>query len=224
MSTASTAQRRPRGRPTGGGNNAEQSRRVLLDAAEVFFINGGDQSFTMEVIAREAGYSRSAVYRQFANRGELLQALVHRTTQRHIAEMLQRIPPDIGMVELLVESMVVVASQLVHDPLLSTIATHTPDGSVASLIAHDGGLTELVEPMIAGMLAHDTASTFRPGLRARDLTQFFISTALSMLLGVVTDSSDAAVARRYIETFVLQAIVAQPPAPTAVFLIGEAPG
>ena len=196
---------------------------MLLDAAEVFFINGGHQGFTMEVIAREAGYSRSAVYRQFANRGELLQALVHRTTRRHIAEMLERIPSDVGMVELLVESMVVVASQLVHDPLLSTIAAHTPDGSVASLIARDGGLTELIEPLIAGMLAHDTASTFRPGLHARDLTQFFTSTALSMLLGVVPDSSDAAVARRYVETFVLPAIVAHPPGPTEVFPAREKP-
>lgn len=190
----------------------------MLDAAEEFFIHRDHQAFTMEVIAREAGYSRSAIYRQFANRGELLQALVQRTTQRHTAAMLERMAPDCGPVDLLVESMVMVASRLVHDPLLKTIAGQTPDGSIAALIAADDDLTTLVEPMIAGMLAQDGAGIFRPGLHSHDLAQFFISVALSMLLSVVPNSSDPEVARRYIQTFVLPAVVACPPPPVQVFL------
>jgi AcrR family transcriptional regulator len=171
----------------------------------------------METIAREAGYSRSAIYRQFATRGELLRALVQRTTQRHAADLLQRIPPGSGPVDLLVESMVMVASQLVHDQLLQTIAGQTPDGTIASLIANDADLTALVEPMIAAMLAQD-ADAFRPGLHPHDLAQFFISTALSMLLSVVPESSDPEVARRYVQTFILPAIVNNPPAATQVYL------
>lgn len=171
----------------------------------------------MEAIARAAGYSRSAIYRQFATRGDLLQALVQRTTQRHAADLLQRITPGAGPVDLLVECMVMVASQLVHDPLLQTIAGQTPDGSVASLIANDTDLTALVEPMIAGMLAQDPA-VFRPGLHPHDLAQFFISTALSMLLAVVPESADPDVARRYVQTFILPAIVNNPPAAARVYL------
>jgi len=174
----------------------------------------------METIAHAAGYSRSAIYRQFATRNELLQASVHRTTQRHATAMMQRIPSDCGPVGLLVESLVMVASELVHDPLLKTIADQTPDGTVASLIAGDDGLALFVEPMIAGLLAQDS-TVFRPGLHPHDLAQFFISTALSMLLSVVPHSSDPVVTRRYVETFILPAIVASPPPAVRVFGDGE---
>ncbi|WP_293020228.1 TetR/AcrR family transcriptional regulator [Mycolicibacterium sp.] len=213
----SAPQRRPRGRPVGGGNNTEQARQVLLDAAEQFFIDGGSGSFTMEVIAAEAGYSRSAIYRQFATRKELITALVQRTTQRHMLAMLQQVAADATPVDLLIDSLVIVATQLVHDPLLQTIAAQTPDGAVATLIANDGSLNRTVQSMVEGMLANGTAGQFRPGLHPHDLAQFLISTALSLLLDVVPGSSDPTVARNYLETFVLPAIVDSPPPATRVF-------
>ena len=213
----SAPQRRPRGRPVGGGNNTEQARQVLLDAAEQFFIDGGSGTFTMEVIAAEAGYSRSAIYRQFATRKELITALVQRTTQRHMLAMLQQVAADATPVDLLIDSLVIVATQLVHDPLLQTIAAQTPDGAVATLIANDGSLTRTVQSMVEGMLANSTAGQFRPGLHPHDLAQFLISTALSLLLDVVPGSSDPTVARNYLETFVLPAIVDSPPPATRVF-------
>lgn len=216
-SRVSAPQRRPRGRPVGGGNNTEQARQVLLDAAEQFFVAGGGGTFTMEVIAAEAGYSRSAIYRQFANRQELLAALVQRTTQRHMLAMLQMVDADATPVDLLINSLVVVATQLIHDPLLRTVAAQTPDGTVATLIANDGSLTQMVQSMVEGMLAAGTAVRFRTGLHAHDLAQFIISTALSLLLDVVPGSSDPEVARKYLETFVLPAIVDQPPPVTRVF-------
>ncbi|RUP29527.1 MAG: TetR/AcrR family transcriptional regulator [Mycolicibacterium sp.] len=189
----------------------------MLDAAEQFFIDGGSGSFTMEVIAAEAGYSRSAIYRQFATRKELITALVQRTTQRHMLAMLQQVAADATPVDLLIDSLVIVATQLVHDPLLQTIAAQTPDGAVATLIANDGSLNRTVQSMVEGMLANGTAGQFRPGLHPHDLAQFLISTALSLLLDVVPGSSDPTVARNYLETFVLPAIVDSPPPATRVF-------
>ncbi|MCT7361499.1 TetR family transcriptional regulator [Mycolicibacterium llatzerense] len=213
----SAPQRRPRGRPVGGGNNTEQARQVLLDAAEQYFVEGGSATFTMEVIAAEAGYSRSAVYRQFANRKELIAALVQRTTERHMLAMLQQMAADATPVDLLVDSLVIVATQLVRDPLLRTIAAQTPDGTVVALIANDGSLTQTVQSMVEGMLADTTTTQFRAGLHPHDLAQFIISTALSLLLDVVPGSSDPTVAKRYLETFVLPAIVDKPPPVTRVF-------
>ena len=213
----SAPQRRPRGRPVGGGNNTEQARQVLLDAAEQYFVAGGGGTFTMEIIAAEAGYSRSAIYRQFTNRQELLAALVQRTTQRHMLAMLQQVAADATPVDLLIDSLVIVATQLVHDPLLKTIAAQTPDGTVAALIANDRSLTQTVQSMVEGMLADTTTTRFRAGLHPHDLAQFIISTALSLLLDVVPGSGDPAVARRYLETFVLPAIIDHPPPVMRVF-------
>ena len=215
-SRLSAPQRRTRGRPVGGGNTAEQVRQILLDAAEHLLITRGYRASTMEVIAQEAGYSRNAIYRQFENRRQLLQAMVQRTTQRYIASM--QIAANTGPVDLLVESLIVVATELVHDPLLKTIAEQSPDGTVASLIASDSALTHRVETTIESIIASDNASQFRPGLHPHDLAQFIIATALSMLLEVVPGITEPAMARRYIETFVLPAIISNPAAPQRVFL------
>ncbi|OMC32813.1 TetR family transcriptional regulator [Mycolicibacterium fortuitum] len=215
-SRLSAPQRRPRGRPVGGGNTAEQAREVLMDAAEHLFVTRGYRASTMEVIAHEAGYSRTAIYRQFANRDELIAAMVQRTTQRHMASIIPRIPEGAGPVDFLVESLVIVATELVSDPLLNTIADQTSEGTIASLIATDSELTDLVTTTIKAMIAED-ARQFRPGLDPHDLAQFIIATALGFLVKTVPDITDPDVARRYIQTFVLPAIVHEPPAPQRVF-------
>ncbi len=58
---------------------------------------------------------------------------------------------------------------------------------------------------------------FRPGLQPYDVAQFIIATALSLLLQTVPGTNDPDVARRYLETFILPAIVADPPPATRVF-------
>jgi AcrR family transcriptional regulator len=207
--------RRPRGRPAGGGNNAEQARQVLLDAAEQLFIRG--EPFTMEIVAREAGYSRSATYTLFSTRRELVAALIQRTTQRTVTSLLQTLPYDAGLIEIIIESMVIVATQLIDDPLMKTIAAQTQEGTIASLIAEDDSLTMLAESGIAAIITSEQAATLRPGLNAHDVAQFIIATALSMLLHVIPGSDDPATARRYIETFVLPAILVNPPPAVHVF-------
>ena len=191
-----------------------------MDAAEHLFVTRGYRASTMEVIAHEAGYSRTAIYRQFANRDELIAAMVQRTTQRHMASIIPRIPEDAGPIYLLVESLVIVATELVSDPLLNTIADQTPEGTIASLIATDSELTDLVTTTIKAMIAED-ADQFRAGLDPHDLAQFIIATALGFLVKTVPDITEPDAARRYIETFVLPAIVKKPPPPQRVFPAGS---
>lgn len=187
-----------------------------MDAAEELFIADGYRATTMEAIAAHAGYSRAAIYRQFPNRRALLAAMVNRTTQQHMAAMLPRLPEGAGLVTVLVEALVIVASELVEDPLLKTISEQAPEGTVAALIAEDPALVQLVETTVAGMVADD-ADRLRPGLRAHDVAQFIIATALSLLLHTVPGAGDPDVARRYLQTFVLPALVRDPPPPCEVF-------
>ncbi|CAJ1587542.1 helix-turn-helix domain-containing protein [[Mycobacterium] wendilense] len=211
-----TAQRRPRGRPAGGGISADQAKTVLMDAAEELFIANGYRATTMEAIAQHAGYSRAAIYRQFPNRRALIAAMVNRTTQHHMAAMLPRLPEGAGLITVLVEALVIVASELVEDPLLRTISEQAPDGTIASMIAEDPALVSLVEATVAGM-GTDDSNRLRPGLRAHDVAQFIIATALSLLLHTVPGTSDPDVTRRYLQTFVLPALVHNPPPPSGVF-------
>ena len=207
---------RSRGRPVGGGITPEESREAFLDAAERLFSTRGYRASTMEVIAREAGYSRGSIYRQFPTRDSLVDALVQRTTQRHMAGILDRLPPDAGPLDILIESMVIVATELIHDPLLKTISDESEEGTVGRMLANNAALVQMVEPVMADMLSSE-GNQFRRDLRPKDLAQFFISTSISMLLGVIPGSDDPETVRRYVDVFVLPAIVTRPPKPRAVF-------
>lgn len=170
----------------------------------------------MESIAQDAGYSRAALYRQFPNRESLDAALIQRTTQRHMVRLLEG-RDTAAPVEMIVEILVVVATELAHDPLLKTISEAADKGTVARMLASSTTVTRLAEPVIEAILREDAGKQFRRGISPQDLTQFLVTTALSLLLGIVPNSENADVARHYIEAFVLPAIIRDPPQPRAVF-------
>jgi AcrR family transcriptional regulator len=209
--------RRSRGRPAGGGITAEQSKEAFLDAAERLFISPGYRASSMEAIAQEAGYSRGSIYRQFPTRDSLVEALIQRVTQRHMARIVERLPSDASAVDILVESTVIVATELIHDPLLQTIGDQSEEGIVGHMLANTAALVQMVEPVMEEMLATDGGDQFRRDLRPKDVAQFFISTAISMLLGVIPGSEDPDTVRRYIDVFVLPALLKHPPKPRSVF-------
>lgn len=97
--------------------------------------------------------------------------------------------------------------KLVHDPLLKTVAEQTDDGTIVHLIANDPSLPQLVEQLVEAMRNDsDAAVQLRPDLRAGEVGQFIITTALAMLLGITPNTDEPDSARRYIETFVVPAI------------------
>jgi len=207
--------RRRRGRPVGGGITAEQSKDAFLDAAEQLFSTRGYRTSTMEMIAREAGFSRGSIYRQFPTRENLVEALVQRTTQRHMMRIRERLPEDADAITILVEATVIVATELIHDPLLKTISDQTDERTVAYMLAGSPTLLQMVEGSIAAMMSG--ANRFRPGLHPKDLAQFIIATTISMLLGVIPGIDDPKTARSYIDVFVLPALITDPPKPRRVF-------
>ncbi|HVT78884.1 MAG TPA: helix-turn-helix domain-containing protein [Acidimicrobiales bacterium] len=56
-------------------------RDTLLDSAATLIEAGGADAVTMEAVAEHAGVSRPLVYKHFANRSELLQALYARESE-----------------------------------------------------------------------------------------------------------------------------------------------
>ena len=216
MTEAEETQRR-RGRPAGGGISAEHLREVFLDAAERSVSTRGYRASTMEVIAREAGYSRGNIYRLFPTRERLMDALAQRIAQQYIVRIPERLPDDAAPVSLLVEGMVILATELVHDLLFKTISEQFEDRTVANLLAQNSEMTTMIEQVMERLLQDDAAQSFRPNLHPKDLAQFFISTAISMLSGNIPGIENPETARRYIDAFVLPAIVVEPPPLRHVF-------
>jgi AcrR family transcriptional regulator len=84
-----SAQVRRRGRPSGSSVDPETRRNDLLDAAEQAIAAGGPR-VGLAAVAREAGYTRTAVYATFSSRDALLAALSKRHTQRLFQTIDQR--------------------------------------------------------------------------------------------------------------------------------------
>lgn len=170
----------------------------------------------MQVIAREAGYTRAVIYRHFATRDELLDALVVRVAARKIAEITARLGPPHDAGHLVTESLVIVATEVVQDPLLRVISEHTDEGNIAALITRSATLGELLAALYE-MGFRQAGPQLRPGLHARDAARFVLSTALGLLLGLIPGAQDADQVRRYVRVFVLPALLADPPPAGLVF-------
>jgi hypothetical protein len=91
-----------------------------------------------------------------------------------------------------------------------TISEASEEGTIAQMLANSATVTQLAEPVIEAMLREDGGKHFRRDINAHDLTQYLIATALSLLLGIIPGTNNTDVARRYIEAFILPAIVTDP--------------
>lgn len=58
--------------------DAEKTRQSLIDAAEILFLEQGVTRTSLDQVARRAGVTRGALYWHFANKVDLLAALVQR--------------------------------------------------------------------------------------------------------------------------------------------------
>ncbi|QFZ23085.1 TetR/AcrR family transcriptional regulator [Saccharothrix syringae] len=71
----------------------EQRREQLLDGALALIAGGGFDALTMEAVARRAGVTKPVVYELYANRAEVIAALLQREAERATAQVLGSIPP-----------------------------------------------------------------------------------------------------------------------------------
>jgi len=61
----------------------------ILDAAEVLWIEGGDQALTMRAVAKAAGTTTPSLYQRFPGKGEIRQAL-RRRAQKSMNDALKK--------------------------------------------------------------------------------------------------------------------------------------
>jgi AcrR family transcriptional regulator len=72
---------------------ADPSTEAILDAALVEFDQHGIRRVALDDVARRAGVSRTTIYRRFANKDELVSAVMDRENTRLFAGELKNAPP-----------------------------------------------------------------------------------------------------------------------------------
>ncbi len=71
----------------GRAEQAGETRRRLLDAARRTFVRRGFHGATLADVAREAGFTKGAVYSRFRGKGDLFLAVLERHVEERIAEI-----------------------------------------------------------------------------------------------------------------------------------------
>lgn len=82
-------QRRPRGRPPASGNDREDTRRLLLDAAAKLISQRGYRGAAVNAVIAQAGLSKGAFYWHFKSKDDLLFALLDERLDRPIRELIE---------------------------------------------------------------------------------------------------------------------------------------
>jgi len=82
-------QRRARGRPAASGNDREDTRRLLLDAAAKLIAKRGYRGAAVNDIVAQAGLSKGTFYWHFKSKDELLFALLDERLDRPIRELIE---------------------------------------------------------------------------------------------------------------------------------------
>ena len=183
MSVASAS-----GKPRRLRADAARNRQALMDAAQRLFVSRG-LSVTLDDIAAEAGVNVATAYRNFANKGELVQAFVQQIADEaiSIAESAAAVEdPWQGLTNWFTRTLRLMAENRgMHDVVT---ASYTADWMQQ--------LEDRVNPALAALLARARkAGLVRPGLEPADLG------VLLQMLATVTDVETPdveALVRRYL--------------------------
>lgn len=175
--------------------DAARNRQALIDAAQRLFISRG-LSVTLDDIAAEAGVNVATAYRNFANKGELVQAFLQQISEQAIAiaeEAAALDDPWQGLTDFFTRTLRVMAENRGMHEVVT--ASYTADW-----MQH---LEDRVNPALQTLLTRARkAGLVRPGLEPADLG------VLLQMLATVTDietSDTKALVRRYL-TLVLDGL------------------
>lgn len=146
-----------------------EKEQHILDAATHVFLRYGIQRSSLVDIAGEAGISRQTLYKTYANKDEIVRALM----RRHHARMMARIEEGLASATAFGDQLDVVFRAIIVAPFealsLSPHAAEIVEGLGAVSEEEIAAEVAAIRAVFAGLLAPHTASLKSRGLSVPDL-------------------------------------------------------
>jgi len=108
------------------GPGTDPTRTVILDAAVAEFEQHGVRRVALEDVARRAGISRTTIYRRFANRDELVAAVIERENTALFADIAAELADAGGQTNYYVEAFTAAILRFRRHRVLNTMVTEEP--------------------------------------------------------------------------------------------------
>lgn len=177
-------------------------REELLEAARECIAERGLGATSLTDVARRAGVSRTTVYRAFAGKQDLLDALIRDDFARFFAEIAPRLEPRGDVREQFIEAVrFALAWYRQHDALQQILRTE-PELLATTVIdqSPDGTILHVVSRGVAALLSQHPGSSrlvVEPAIAAEWITRAMFS--LFLVPGTLLGDEDSALADRFVD-------------------------
>lgn len=144
---------------------ADATRTRILDAALDESASVGLHRMTVEDVVRRSGLGRMTVYRRFAKRDDLVDALVVRECQRFLAVVAEGLDEGETPEEATAVAFVAAIGFVRAHPLLRRVADTDPGAVLATAAARDRRMLRMGADFIAGRLERARPEADRRAIR-----------------------------------------------------------
>jgi AcrR family transcriptional regulator len=188
------------------------ARQRLVDAAEACIDQFGLAKTTLEDVARRAEVSRATVYRYFANRDELMLAVLirdlDRSREHELDEFLEGATDPASFGDGLVDAAVYLLSAIRNSPKLQLLLQREATGFSSTIAGASEALFRGWIDDVAPYLAHAQMSgLLRDDLDAAETAEWVLRVILSLLMIEGPHHHSLDEERRLIATFVVPALL-----------------
>ncbi|MGH8983569.1 MAG: TetR/AcrR family transcriptional regulator [Acidimicrobiia bacterium] len=195
-----------------GREEAAPTRDRIVDAAERCIRRWGIRRVSMNDVAREAGVSRGSVYRYFADREALVQAVLERSSERQIETAEPAIRRRRTLAAQVAEAAVFIRSHL-DDDLSLGLRVHPDEAELATLrlARAEQTLEAWIEFWVPYLEAARERGEVRGNLDVRTAAEWIMRVLVSLVTmpSVTVDLKDPAQVRRYVEGHIVRGFVSE---------------
>jgi AcrR family transcriptional regulator len=185
----------------------DSERTPILDAAFNAFLDFGVKRTSMGEIARRARLSSATLYRRFATKSDLLQAVGLREVRRFLADVDRRIDQMAGADEQIIELYVAMTTGLHRHRLLRRVIDIEPDIVLPKLTTEGFPVIELgrdyLVEFIRRLQSEGKLPAYAPEPFAEVLARAALTLALTPQTGIPLKDDQAA--RQFVRTHILPA-------------------
>ncbi|WP_216901815.1 TetR/AcrR family transcriptional regulator [Nocardia alni] len=186
-----------------GASVEDDGQSKVLDAALLAFLDFGIKRTSMVEVARRGGLSLATLYRRFAGKSDLIQAVGLRQARQFIEQVdravQQQIDSDAGAEEQIVELFVAFLDGLRGNRLLDRLLTTEPEIVLPHLTVQGAPVIELGRDYLAEFIVRLQREGKLPQYDPLPLAEMVARTSLSMALTpqTVIPLDDDAATRRF---------------------------
>jgi len=153
VAVVDTGERRPPGRPPGGGRSPAESRQHILQVAKRCFAAKGVAATTMSDIAEAAGVNRVLIYRHFATRDIVVSGVLQQVAAELLGFGMRRAEGMESLVDLVVHGVAELVDMIRSDPLITAVFTGDDRSDALRMATDDTAVHAQVHAFITQLLA-----------------------------------------------------------------------